>query len=181
MRRPLVSRSRSIAAGLALGFTWGLLGLSLAPAASAGQSRLELRDGSVLTAELVGVEAGGYRIRSAVLGEVVLDESQVLAICPVGDGSAGAAPVATLGGVEAAGTSTAALPDLQARMMGDSDIMAAIQSLQSDPDLQAALADPAFARAVLGGDIETLQQDPRFLKLMEHPTVRGIIGEMTGE
>lgn len=174
---------RLVAMALAL----GLLGLSMLVAA--GQSRIELRDGSVLTGELIAIEPGGYRIRTPVLGELVLNESQVLAIRPAGGGGVGT-PVPTSGG--AGGTDSDEVPkvdevspdvlaNLQRRMIGDAEILSSIQSLQEDPELQAALADPAFTQAVLSGDLATLQQDPRFMNLVEHPVVQAIIGRVTGE
>ncbi len=36
--------------------------------AAAGESRIELSDGSVIAGEVVAVEGGHYRIRSAALG-----------------------------------------------------------------------------------------------------------------
>ena len=171
----------------ALALALGLLGLSGMVAAA--QSRIELRDGSVLTGELIGIEPGGYRIRTAALGELVLSESQVLAIRPTGAEGAGT-PVSSGGG--AGGTDSDAVPEidevspdvlanLQHRLIGDAQIMSSIQSLQEDPELQAALADPAFTQAVLSGDLATLQQDPRFIGLIEHPVIQAIIGRVTGE
>jgi hypothetical protein len=58
--------------------------------------------------------------------------------------------------------------------------MGAIAALQGDPQLRAALADPEFARAVLSGDLDALQQDPRFIELMRHPGIQEIVGRMTG-
>jgi hypothetical protein len=64
-------------------------------------------------------------------------------------------------------------------MFGDPAIMASITALQTDPDLQAALADPDFARRVLAGDIESLRADPRFMRLLEHPAIQAIVGQLS--
>lgn len=67
------------------------------------------------------------------------------------------------------------LQALQGRMLGDPQVMALIAALQSDPELQALLKDPAFVQALAGRDIATLAGDPRFVKLFSNPLIQEII------
>ena len=155
-----------------------ILALILLGAASlAADSRIELRDGSVLTGELVGVGEGGFRVRSPVLGELEIPESEVLAIRPADPGSA----TRTDSGSAAGRGYQSEISGLQEQMVGDPAIMASITALQTDPDLQAALADPDFARRVLAGDIESLRADPRFMRLLKHPAIQAIVGQLSGQ
>ena len=70
-----------------------------------------------------------------------------------------------------------ALPDvegLKQRMLDDEGIMALIYALQSDPELQALLANPAILGAVQSGDVAALVNNPAFLKLLNNPQIRQI-------
>jgi hypothetical protein len=49
-----------------------------------------------------------------------------------------------------------------------------IQSLQNDPEFKQLLEDPEFMKAVKAGDLAAISADPRFVKLMNNPTVREI-------
>jgi hypothetical protein len=63
---------------------------------------------------------------------------------------------------------------LQERMMSDTEIMAQIQALQSDPEMQELLKDPSVLNAVTTGDITTLTGNPRFMRLLENARVKDI-------
>lgn len=135
----------------------------------------ELRDGSVLVGELVGVGNGGYRIRTPMLGEIEVPESNVLAIRPLGEAtsaSAGSGPHSP----DLQGT----IAGIQRQIVGDPALMGAVSALQGDPDLQAALADPAFVQLVLTGNLTALSADPRFLRLMSNPAVQAILSQAAG-
>ena len=67
------------------------------------------------------------------------------------------------------------LQKLQDRMLSDSQVMALISALKNDPALQAILADPSFMQAITTRDIDTLANDPRFMKLFDNPLIREII------
>ena len=165
-----------------LPFAIGLALAALACPTVAGESRIELRDGSVLRGELVSVSEGGYRIRSAILGEIQVRESEVIAIRPLGAGAdIGAARQP--GALEIGGASGGAgykdeLAAIQQRLAGDPGVMQAILSLQENPEIRAALADPAFAQLILSGNVATLSTDPRFRHLMENPAIQDILGRV---
>jgi hypothetical protein len=153
---------------------------------NAAENRIELRDGSVITADLIGIVDGGYRVRSTALGEMTIPESQVLAIRPA---SAGAAPgataatPATAAPSPGAGTSPQAadLAAIQQQLLSNPQTMEAITRLQSDPDVQAALADPEFTRLIMSGNVEALRTNPRTQRLMENPAIKAIAGQAKGQ
>ncbi|HYN76407.1 MAG TPA: hypothetical protein VES73_01275 [Lamprocystis sp. (in: g-proteobacteria)] len=153
-------------------FTFG------ASAVFAGDSRIELRDGSVVSGELVSVTNGMYRIRSRNLGEIQVREADVMAVRP---GSTAAEPVAapTSPRTEIAGPG-ANLAGIQQQLLGNPQTMAAITQLQNDPAITSALSDPEFARLILSGDVEKLRSDPRFQRLLENPAIQAIVGQVLG-
>lgn len=152
-----------------------LAGMLVAAGASA-DSRIELRDGSVLRGELIGVDEGGYRVRTETLGVINVPEAEVRSIRP---NAAQESPLASPPD-PAAGDYRPEISGIQQQMLGDPGIMSAIGELQNDPELKAALADPELARLVLSGDLARLRSDPRFQRLLEHPAIQAIVGQMTG-
>ena len=152
-------------------YAWVLLiGLGLVGAAAAGEaSRIELRDGSVISGEVVGFADGRYLVESSALGRVTIDQTQILSLQP------GGAPGRLNDG------RGAQISDLQQQMMGNAEIMGMITALQSDPQLQAALADPEFMQLVNSGNLSALQSNPRFKALMSSPALRALQGQITGQ
>ena len=64
--------------------------------------------------------------------------------------------------------------ELKGRMLNDEGIMALIRAMQNDPDMQALLNDPAVLRAVQEMDINTLINNPSFMKMLNNPRVQEI-------
>jgi hypothetical protein len=142
--------------------------LLLASEGRAGEVRaIELKDGSIVTGEVLSLSNGKYTIRSGSLGTVQIDESKVLVIKPVPAPAAagpGATPDNRAGDVKT----------LTDKMLNDNDVMSKIQALQNDPEFMKILEDPEVMKAVNAGDISTLMANPEFLKLMNNSTVRDI-------
>jgi len=155
--------------------------LGTAPVAAA-ESRIELRDGSVISGDLVGVGNGGYRVRSAALGELVIPESEVLAIRPASAaGPTGiAAPTSATPANPLAnpGSPPDDLAAIQQQLLDNPQTLEAITRLQSDPGIQAALADPQLMGLIMSGNVAALSSDPRFQRLMENPAIRALLGRV---
>ena len=132
-------------------------------------SRIELRDGSIISGEVVGFVAGRRPVESPALGRVTIDQSQILSLRP--GGAAGGDP----------GGYGAQIMDLQQQLMGDAEIMGMITTLQSDPQVQAALADPEFMQLVASGNLGALQSNPRFKALMNSSRLRALQERVTGQ
>ncbi|WP_295577944.1 hypothetical protein [uncultured Lamprocystis sp.] len=141
---------------------------------SAGESRIELRDGSVIGGEIIAVGDGVYRVRSASLGEIQVREADVLAIRPGGSGTT-ATTAAETGNLGSSG-----LAAIQQQLLGNPQTMDAISRLQGDADVTAALTDPEFMRLITAGDAEKLRTDPRFQRLMENPAIQAIVEQVLG-
>lgn len=143
-----------------------ILGMA-AGSLSAGEMReIELKDGSVITGEVMSLSNGVYTIKSESLGAVNIEEAKIRAIRS--KSSPGNASHAQGGGQAGEAKS------LQEKMMSDQEIMGLIQSLQNDPDFKKAMEDPEVMKAVQAGDVAALSANPKFMKLLNNATVREI-------
>lgn len=140
--------------------------------AAANESRIELADGSVIAGELVAIEGGHYRIRSAALGEILVPESEIRSIQPGGSASMSQPPAS---GIPGYGTEIAAI---QQQLASNPGLMGQVSALQNDPEIQAVLSDPELTRLILSGDLERLRGDARIQRLMAHPALQAIMGQM---
>jgi hypothetical protein len=144
-----------------------VVALSLvAGSARAGEVReIELRDGSVITGEVVSLNNGIYTIKSDTLGTLKVEESKVRVNRPR---SLSQSP----GSVQS--NTNSDVQTLQHRMMSDQEIIGLIQSLQNDPEFKKLLEDPDIMKAVNTGDVATLTANPKFMKQLGNPTVKEI-------
>ncbi len=138
--------------------------------AGAGElSEIELRDGSVIRAEVVSLEGDHYTLRSESLGTFSLERSKVKAIR--NQASLGA----TVGDSrEAQAQAKEQVRALQERIISDKQMMGTILSLQNDPDFQEVMSDPEIMNAVAAGDMSALMSNPKLQKLLEKPQVQDI-------
>lgn len=125
-----------------------------------------LKDGSIITGEVVSLSNGIYTVKSDILGIIKLEESKVRIIQEkLSSGSATASSSSSTAGE---------VHSLQQKMMNDKEVMSLVQSLQNDPEFKKLLEDPAFMKAVNAGDVAALTADSRFVKLLNNPTVQEI-------
>ena len=122
---------------------------------------IELTDGSVITGEVVSLSKGIYTVRSATLGTLRIEGSKIRAIR-----KQGSAPLQSNAGDQ--------VNSLEDKMLGDSEIMDTIQTLQNDPDFQKVLQDPEIMKALQTGDIAALMRNPQFMKLLNKQAVKDI-------
>lgn len=143
-----------------------VLGFSLNTTYAAEIKEIELKDGSVLSGEVISFTNGIYTLKSDVLGTIKLEESKIRAIREQPSTNAVASTNT--------GSTAGEMQSLQQKMMNDKEIMNMIQSLQNDPEFKKLLEDPKIMSAVQAGDVAALTADPRFMKLLNHPTVQEI-------
>jgi hypothetical protein len=142
------------------------LSLFLSTAHAAEIKEIVLKDGSIITGEVVSLNNGIYTVKSDILGIIKLEEFKVRAI----------QEKSSSGNTNASSSNSTAgeAQSLQQKMMSDKEVMSMIQSLQNDPEFKKLLEDPAFMNAVNAGDVAALTADPRFVKLLNNPTVQEI-------
>ena len=150
-----------------------LLGLACDAAAS---PTIELKDGSRIEGEIQSVDNGVYTVLSPSLGTVHVAQSNIVRIVYGGD-----VPKAA----DSSGKSstrddalTGDIHQLQTRLAQDPATMQSIMSLQSDPQIQAVLSDPAIVKAIQDGDymsllgnakIQALESDEHLKQLLQQP------------
>jgi hypothetical protein len=133
-------------------------------ALAGGPREIELRDGSIITGDVVSLSNGIYTIKSESLGTVKIEESKVNVIRPKSSPQGAGASQSAGGEVRS----------LQIKMMSDQEIMGLIQSLQNDPEFKKILEDPDILKAINAGDIPALMANPKFMKLLNNSTVQEI-------
>lgn len=145
--------------------------LSVSTAPFAAEFReIVLKDGSVISGEVLKFDGNQYTIKSSSLGTVKLDNDQISSIrSPSG---------ASLNSSQA-GFSQSDISAMQQQLLSNQDIMAMISSLQNDPQMQAILTDPTIMQAIATGDIQTLMNDSRFMQLMNNATIKQITDKAT--
>lgn len=115
---------------------------------------IELKDGSRIEGEIQGIENGVYTVLSPSVGTVHIAQSNIVRIVYSGDVSNAAASSGKSPTRDDAVTRE--IQQTQTRLAQDPAAMQSIMSLQSDPQIQAILNDPAIVKAIQDGDYMSL-------------------------
>ena len=134
---------------------------------------IELKDGSRIQGEIQSLQNGVYTVLSPSLGTVHVAQSNIVRIVYSGDvsntpASSGKPPAhddAMAGDIQ----------QLQTRLAQDPAAMQSIMSLQSDPQIQAILSDPAIAKAIQEGDYMSLLGNPKIQGLESNEHVKQLL------
>lgn len=149
-----------------------LLGFASGIAAS---PTIELKDGSRIQGEILGINNGVYTVRSPSIGTVHVAQSNIARIVYDGDASSGAG-ASSKSPTRDDDSLTQNISQLQTRLTQDPAMMQSIMSLQSDPQIQAILNDPAIVKAIQDGDymsllgnakIQALESDAQLQHLLQ--------------
>jgi len=128
-----------------------LLGLACGALAS---PTIELKDGSRITGEIQNIDHGVYTVLSPSIGTVHIAQSDIARI--VYGGNAPDAESSSGGSPSRDDALSRDIRQIQARLAQDQAVMQSIVSLQSDPQIQAILNDPAIIKAIQEGDYASL-------------------------
>jgi hypothetical protein len=147
-----------------------LLGLASGVLAS---PTIELKDGSRIEGEIQSIEKGVYTIVSPSIGTVHVAQSNIVRIVYSADvsnaaGSSGKSPARD----EAL---TRDIQQLQASLAQDPTAVQAIMNLQSDPQIQAVLSDPAIVKAIQEGDYTSLLSNPKIQALESNEKLKQLV------
>lgn len=131
-----------------------------------------LKDGTIIHGEIQTLQDGVYTVESPSLGTVHVRKQEVRTI-----DESDASPPAAPAGVPGLGSSSgqSALEATQQQIVTDPGLFSLVLSLQTDPDVQAILADPNIMKAITSGDYDALMHDPKIIALTQNPKVREII------
>ena len=147
-----------------------LLGLTAGVLAS---PTIELKDGSRITGEIQGLENGVYTVLSPSIGTVHVAQSNIVRIVYSGDVSNPASSSDKSPAHDDA--MTRQMQQLQTSLAQDPAAVQSIMSLQSDPQIQALLNDPAIMKAVQEGDFTSLLGNPKIQALESNEHVKQLV------
>ena len=133
---------------------------------------IELKDGSRIEGEIKGIDNGVYTVISPSLGTLHIAQSNIARIVYSGDVSNANAPAKSPARDDAMG---ADMQQLQARLAQDPAAMQSIMSLQSDPQIQAILSDPAIMKAIQEGDFMSLLSNTKIQALESNEHVKQLV------
>lgn len=151
-----------------------LLGFAAGVAAS---PTIELKDGSRIQGDIQGVENGMYIVLSPSLGTVRVAQSAIVRIIYSGDVASAADSSAKSSSHD--DTLTRDMQQLQTRLAQDPAAIQSIMSLQSDPQIQAILSDPAIMKAIQDGDYASLLGNPKIRALDGDEHLKQVIQEQS--
>lgn len=151
-------------------FAAALLGLA---AHALAAPTIELKDGSRITGEIQSLDKGVYTILSPSLGTVHVAQSNIARIVYSGDvpNAAGSSTKSTAHDDAVAHE----FQQMQSNLAQDPATVQSIMSLQSDPQIQAILNDPAIMKAIQEGDFTSLLGNPKIQALESNEHVKQLV------
>ena len=134
---------------------------------------IELKDGSRITGEIQNIDHGVYTVLSSSIGTVHIAQSDIARI--VYGGNAPDAESSSGGSPSRDDALTRDIQQIQARLAQDQAVMQSIVSLQSDPQIQAILNDPAIIKAIQEGDYVSLLGNAKIQALESNEHVKQLL------
>ena len=137
---------------------------------------INLKDGSSIKGTVLRLENHIYTIQTTNLGEIKVNDSDVLNISMESPQSL---PQPNPASIQNPSALTPSLPGqaqaLQANLLNDQDIMADIQKLLQDPQIVAIFSDPQLMNDILSNDPQKIQNNTKIQSLMENPQMKEIL------
>ncbi len=137
-----------------------------------------LKDGSVVSGQLVGMEAGHYLVESPILGTIRIREEDLLAMTPPG------VSISQPNGPADGGFSQQ-VDTVRGQILGNPALLQEVQALGNNPRVQAVLNDPSLLGALMSGNLQALEGNPQLQGLMQDPEflrlVRAIAGSVPAD
>ncbi len=145
--------------------------LGFSAVAYCGQmSNIELNDGSIIKAEVIGFENGIYTLNTAGFGQIKIDAGKIRKIESLNSSNLQQADLSGLSNTNV----KSEVDRLKTKMMADPEISKTIMGLTSDAQFQEILKDPAIVSAVNSGDIQTLMSNQKFMNIVNNPKIEEI-------
>lgn len=166
---------------------------ALALPAMAGKPKIiTLKDGSTISGSIVGINNNHYVVNSPSIGEIMVKVDDVVSMTSPGEIPSAPPPSSTsqtnpalpqafgnsVPGLSPANPYSGQIQSVQSQIMSDPKMLGEIQTLAQDPDMMAALSDPAFVQAIKSGDVQSLQGNSRLQLLMNNPHIQTLIQKL---
>ncbi len=152
---------------------------------AAEPAEINLRDGSVIRAEVISLQDGLYTLRSETLGTIVIEKSKISSI-KMGAGDPARTHVSTPSSITPNAAPQTAAPNITAQintmrdaMMSDQSIMNNLSSLTNDPDVMRAAQDPEIMKDLASGDVTALMSNDKFMQLLNNPAIQETIKKVS--
>jgi len=150
-----------------LGFAFGVL----------ASPTIVLKDGSRIEGKIQSIDNGVYTVLSPSIGTVHVAQSNIVRIVYSGDVSNGAGSSDKSSARDDAMTRD--IQQLQTRLAQDPAAMQSIMSLQSDPQIQAILSDPAIVKAIQEGDYMSLLDNAKIQALENNEHLKQLLQQQS--
>jgi hypothetical protein len=145
--------------------------LIVSPAFAGAAKEIQLKDGSVLHAEILSYANGVYQLKSDALGKFSLADEKIRTIQSADSSSARGETTPKHEAAPAPknlGNGPADTRQLQQKMLNDPEAMRLIQELQADPQVQQILTDPELMKAINQGDLGRVSSDSKIQALQNN-------------
>ncbi|MBU0483448.1 MAG: hypothetical protein KKB30_02905 [Proteobacteria bacterium] len=142
-----------------------LLSVMVEGSFAADLSKVNLADGSIISGELISIDDGIYTVKPQSLGTIKVKSSDIKSI----DNQTKTSNSSRKADQSAP---TAEIKAIQQQLMGNEEIMNLIFSLRNDPNIQKAMQNPEFMKAINSWDLNTLQNDPLFNEILKNSTIQ---------
>jgi hypothetical protein len=123
---------------------------------------IKLRDGMIFRGKILSQDEETYKIESIILGVVSVKASDVVSVEDVA-----AAPIPP-----------AQIDAYQKKIINDPVVMDSVKALATDPEVVEMLSDPELKSAILRQDLNYLQNNEKFRKFSDNPSVKRIAGRI---
>ncbi len=159
------------------------------PAYAETQKTITLKDGTVIKGEVVGFGNGQYTIKTKNLGELSVDDSNIVSINVTNSAASslsgsnssllsGFGGLSALGGAGGNSEFESQIQQLQGSILSNPQFMDQIQTLLSDPEIAALLADQELMSDLLSYDPSRLEGNAKVQKLMQNPKLKQLMNQI---
>ncbi|OGX38117.1 MAG: hypothetical protein A3G91_06355 [Omnitrophica WOR_2 bacterium RIFCSPLOWO2_12_FULL_50_9] len=128
---------------------------------------IALKDGSTLQGKVLQLVDGVYTIETEALGKVHIRQADIFSVSAQN-------PLPSPGD---SGTKEQ-LVQMQNNLMADPDLMIEIQNLAEDKEVTDILSDPNLFNALLNHDVQQIEGNENFQKLLNNPKMKALAEKM---
>jgi len=134
---------------------------------------IKLKDGSQIIGEVISANNGEYTVRTENLGEVSINDENILSIQ-----AAGLSTNADASSAFGSANLKEQVQSVQSQIVNDGAIMDDIKALSENKEIQAILQNPELMSTIMSFDEKRIQNDPSVKKLLERKDVQDIMKQI---
>jgi len=123
---------------------------------------IKLKDGMILRGKIIFQDEETCKIQSVILGILSVKASDVVSVEDVAE-----APIPP-----------ARMEAYQKKIVNDPAVMNSVMALARDPEVVDIISDPELKSAILRQDFNYLQNNEKFRKFSDNPSVKRIAGRV---